>query len=39
MRRAECVVDEDITVRGEPRRKGWVVLLFAGMESNILQQE
>ena len=39
MRRAEGVVHEDITVGGEPRRKGWVILLFTNMEADVLQQE
>ena len=39
MRRAEGVVYEDIAVGGESRRKGWIVLLFTSMESNVLQKE
>ena len=39
VRRAEGVVHEDITVGGEPRREGWVILLFTNMEADVLQQE
>jgi hypothetical protein len=39
MRRAEGVIHEDIAVGREPCRKHRVVLLFTGMEANVLQQE
>jgi hypothetical protein len=39
VRCAECIVHEDIAIRGEPLRKGWIVALLTGVEANVLEEK
>jgi hypothetical protein len=39
VRCTECVVHEDVAIRGESLGERWIVALLAGMEANILKKE
>jgi len=39
VRCAECIVHEDITIRGESLSKRWIVALLAGVEAHVLEQK
>jgi hypothetical protein len=39
MCRAECIVDEDITIRGETCSECGIILLFARVETHVLKEE
>ena len=39
VRRTECIVHEDIAIRGEPLRKRWIVALLTGVEAHVLEQK
>jgi hypothetical protein len=39
VRCTECIVYEDVTIRGESFRERWVIALFTSMETNVLEQQ